>query len=185
MPDICMPSLGADMVSGTLLEWKIAVGDRVTRGDVVGLIETEKATMELESFADGVVEALLVEPGAKIPVGTVLARLSAATVAPTWRQLNTPTALPVPSPTCPDHVAGSQLAGRAKARTRAWRRSVGRPRNRAARRDRLLMSSPAAATARKATPRRAPIAAGPCAMRSACDVDRSARSTLLSGSRSA
>ena len=84
MPDICMPSLGADMDAGTLLEWKVAVGDRVARGDVVGLIETEKATMELESFADGVVEAFLVEPGAKIPVGTVLARLSAAgTVAAT------------------------------------------------------------------------------------------------------
>jgi pyruvate dehydrogenase E2 component (dihydrolipoamide acetyltransferase) len=97
MPDICMPSLGADMEAGTLLEWKVAVGARVSRGDIVGLIETEKATMELESFADGVVEALLVEPGAKVPVGTVLARLTAtAIVAPAPVTPSVPVALPVP-----------------------------------------------------------------------------------------
>jgi len=83
MPDICMPSLGADMDAGTLLEWRVAVGDHVMRGDVVGLIETQKATMELESFAEGVVEALLVEPGTNVSVGTVLARLGDAhAVAP-------------------------------------------------------------------------------------------------------
>ncbi len=80
MPDITMPSLGADMDAGTLLEWRVAVGDHVARGDVVGLIETQKATMELESFAEGTVEALLVEPGTKVLVGTVLARLGAAFV---------------------------------------------------------------------------------------------------------
>jgi pyruvate dehydrogenase E2 component (dihydrolipoamide acetyltransferase) len=81
MPEICMPSLGADMESGTLLEWRVAVGDRVTRGAVVGLVETQKATMEIESFVDGIVEALLVEPGTKVAVGTVLARLRAADAA--------------------------------------------------------------------------------------------------------
>ncbi|HEX8106664.1 MAG TPA: biotin/lipoyl-containing protein, partial [Kofleriaceae bacterium] len=78
MTEIRMPSLGADMESGTLLEWKVAIGDRVTRGTVVGLIETEKATMELESFVEGEIEALLVEPGAKVAVGTPLARVRAA-----------------------------------------------------------------------------------------------------------
>ena len=73
-----MPSLGADMESGTLLEWKVAVGQHVARGDVVGLVETQKATMEIESFVDGIVEALVVEAGTKVPVGTVLARLRAA-----------------------------------------------------------------------------------------------------------
>ena len=78
MTEIRMPSLGADMVSGTLLEWKVAAGDRVARGTVVGLLETEKATMELESFVDGEIEALLVEPGAKVAVGTPLARVRTA-----------------------------------------------------------------------------------------------------------
>ncbi|MFN0251779.1 MAG: dihydrolipoamide acetyltransferase family protein [Kofleriaceae bacterium] len=90
-----MPSLGADMEAGTLLEWRVAVGDHVARGSVVGLIETQKATMELESFAEGVVEVLLVEPGAKVPVGTVLARLgSAVSTTPSPR-----TAAPEPAPT--------------------------------------------------------------------------------------
>jgi pyruvate dehydrogenase E2 component (dihydrolipoamide acetyltransferase) len=75
MAEIAMPSLGADMDAGTLVEWRVAVGDRVERGTIVALIETQKATMELESFATGEVEAILVEPGAKVPVGTVLARL--------------------------------------------------------------------------------------------------------------
>ncbi|MCA9679185.1 MAG: 2-oxo acid dehydrogenase subunit E2, partial [Myxococcales bacterium] len=77
MADLRLPSLGADMDAGTLIEWKVAPGDRVARGDVVALIETQKATMEVESFVTGVVEALLVEAGTKVPVGTVIARLHA------------------------------------------------------------------------------------------------------------
>lgn len=114
-----MPSLGADMDAGTVLEWKIAVGDHVKRGDVVGLIETQKATMELESFADGIVEALLVEPGANVPVGTALARLSGAHAAEV-RPLVTPSVPPLPaappSPPPPipptSHVRSSPAARR-------------------------------------------------------------------------
>lgn len=93
MAEICMPSLGADMENGTLLEWSVAVGDHVGRGDVVGRVETEKATMEIESFVDGVVEALLVEPGTKVSVGTALARLRGSD--------ERPEAVPVPGPTTP------------------------------------------------------------------------------------
>jgi len=81
--EIKMPSLGADMENGTLLEWKVAVGQRVARGDIVGLVETQKATMEIESFVDGVVEALLVQPGTKVAVGTALARLRSGGEQPT------------------------------------------------------------------------------------------------------
>ena len=77
MGEIRMPSLGADMDAGTLVEWRIAPGDRVTRGAIVALIETQKATMELESFVDGEIEELLVEAGVKVPVGTLLARVRA------------------------------------------------------------------------------------------------------------
>jgi pyruvate dehydrogenase E2 component (dihydrolipoamide acetyltransferase) len=78
MAEIRMPSLGADMEAGTLIEWTVVVGDVVSRGSVVALVETQKATMEIESFVDGTIEALLVEPGAKVPVGTPLARVMAA-----------------------------------------------------------------------------------------------------------
>jgi pyruvate dehydrogenase E2 component (dihydrolipoamide acetyltransferase) len=77
MPDILMPSLGADMDAGTLVEWKVAPGDRVERDTIVALVETQKATMEIEGFATGIVDALLVEPGTKVPVGAPLARLRA------------------------------------------------------------------------------------------------------------
>src|SRR5690349_15711389 len=105
MPDICMPSLGADMESGTLLEWKVKVGDRVHRGDTVGLVETQKATMEIESFVDGAIEALLVPPDTKVPVGTPLARL-ASLPAPV------PAAVPVPVPAAAPRLRSSPAARR-------------------------------------------------------------------------
>ena len=68
-----MPSLGADMQEGTLVEWLVKPGDRVKRRDVVAVVETDKAAIEIEVYEDGVVERLVVEPGQKVPVGTVLA----------------------------------------------------------------------------------------------------------------
>jgi pyruvate dehydrogenase E2 component (dihydrolipoamide acetyltransferase) len=70
-----MPSLGADMEAGTLVEWKIKPGDRVKRGDIVAEVETEKADIDVEIFATGIVHELLVQPGEKVPVGTVLATI--------------------------------------------------------------------------------------------------------------
>ena len=96
-----MPSLGADMESGTLVEWKVAVGDHVGRGGVIGLVETQKATMEIESFVDGTVEALLVDPGTKVPVGTVLVRLRSAGEAPSAAPVAPRPAPPVPVPQVP------------------------------------------------------------------------------------
>jgi pyruvate dehydrogenase E2 component (dihydrolipoamide acetyltransferase) len=71
-----MPSLGPDMESGTLVEWRIKPGDVVKRGDIVALVETDKGVIDVEAFTSGAVEALLIEPGARVPVGTALARLS-------------------------------------------------------------------------------------------------------------
>ncbi|MEV0665851.1 dihydrolipoamide acetyltransferase family protein [Actinomadura luteofluorescens] len=76
MPDFTMPSLGADMDRGTLTEWLVEPGDRVHRGDAVAVVETDKADIEVECFDDGVVDALLVEPGTSVPVGAPLARLT-------------------------------------------------------------------------------------------------------------
>lgn len=71
-----MPSLGPDMESGTLVAWQIKPGDTVKRGDVVAQVETDKGVIDVEIFAAGTVEKLLVEPGTHVPVGTVLAQLS-------------------------------------------------------------------------------------------------------------
>ncbi len=81
MAELTMPSLGAGMESGTLVEWKIAPGDAVKRGDVVADVETEKGVIEIEVFEDGVVEALLALPGTKLPVGAPIARVVAAGAA--------------------------------------------------------------------------------------------------------
>jgi pyruvate dehydrogenase E2 component (dihydrolipoamide acetyltransferase) len=76
MADFRMPSLGADMDEGTLVEWLVAPGDRVQRGQIVAVVDTAKAAIEVEVFVDGVVEQLLVPPGTTVSVGTPLARLS-------------------------------------------------------------------------------------------------------------
>ena len=76
MSDFRMPSLGADMEFGTLVDWRVKPGDAVKRGDVVALVETEKGVIEVEIFDSGVIESLVVQPGQKVPVGATLATLS-------------------------------------------------------------------------------------------------------------
>lgn len=71
-----MPALGADMESGTLLEWRVAPGDAVKRGDIVAVVDTDKAEIEVEIFEDGVIDELLVEEGTRVPVGAPLATLA-------------------------------------------------------------------------------------------------------------
>ena len=73
MADFLMPSLGADMEVGTVLEWLVKPGDKVSRGDIVAVVDTEKATIEVEIFQTGVVQKIVVPVGEKVPVGTLLA----------------------------------------------------------------------------------------------------------------
>ncbi|WP_227269523.1 dihydrolipoamide acetyltransferase family protein [Roseobacter weihaiensis] len=73
MSEFLMPSLGADMEAGTLVEQLIAAGERVTRGDVIGAVETQKGVIEIEVFETGVLDGWLVDIGEKVPVGTPLA----------------------------------------------------------------------------------------------------------------
>src|SRR5512145_1524676 len=77
-----MPSLGADMDSGTLVEWLVHEGDTVHRGDPMAVVDTDKSAIEVESFDDGVVESFLVEPGTRVAVGTPLAALAPLAGAP-------------------------------------------------------------------------------------------------------
>jgi pyruvate dehydrogenase E2 component (dihydrolipoamide acetyltransferase) len=78
MADFVMPSLGADMDEGTLVEWLVKAGDVVHRGDIVAVVDTTKSAIEVEVFVDGVIEQLLVQPGTTVPVGTALASLTAS-----------------------------------------------------------------------------------------------------------
>jgi pyruvate dehydrogenase E2 component (dihydrolipoamide acetyltransferase) len=122
-----MPSLGADMEAGTLVEWMKRAGDQVERGDIVAVVETDKGAIEVEIFETGRIEELLVEEGAKVPVGTPLARIAgegapaplpevspATMVAPSAL----PSAVPAPATPLPSGVptAGGQRVSPAARR---------------------------------------------------------------------
>ena len=70
-----MPSLGADMEAGTLIEWVKRPGEPLARGDVIAVVETQKGAIEVEVFQDAVMGRPLVEIGQTVPVGTPLAEL--------------------------------------------------------------------------------------------------------------
>ena len=75
MYEFRMPSLGADMEAGTLVEWLIKAGDTVNRGQVVAVVETQKGAVDVEIWEDGTVDKVVVEVGRKVPVGELLATL--------------------------------------------------------------------------------------------------------------
>jgi len=74
--DIIMPSLGADMTEGMLVEWLVKPGDPVKRGDVIAVIETQKGAIDMEVYHTGVISEILHEPIVTLPVGTVMARVT-------------------------------------------------------------------------------------------------------------
>ena len=74
---ISMPKLGFDMAEGTLVRWVKTEGDEINKGDVLAEIETDKATVEVESSASGIVLKHLVDEGAIVPVSTPIAVVGA------------------------------------------------------------------------------------------------------------
>jgi pyruvate dehydrogenase E2 component (dihydrolipoamide acetyltransferase) len=70
-----MPKLADTMTEGTLVKWRKKIGDKVSVGDVVADVETDKATMEMESFDDGTLHEFLVKEGQKVAIGAKLAVL--------------------------------------------------------------------------------------------------------------
>ena len=73
--EITMPRLSDTMEVGTILSWHVHAGDVVVAGDLLADIETDKATMELQSFDDGTIEKLIVEEGQQVSVGTIIATI--------------------------------------------------------------------------------------------------------------
>ena len=70
-----MPRLGYDMDSGQIASWLKQVGDSVQRGEPIAEVETEKATVEFEAMASGILVEILAQPHTDIPVGAVIAIL--------------------------------------------------------------------------------------------------------------
>lgn len=73
-----MPSLGADMEHGKVVEWLVHPGDTIRRGDLIAVVDTDKTLMDVESFDDGVVQDYLVELAETVPVGTPILSLGEA-----------------------------------------------------------------------------------------------------------
>ena len=77
MADFLMPSLGADMETGKVVQWLVRPGSRVKRGDVVAVVETHKGAIDVEIFLDGVIDKLA-PIGEELKVGAVLAQVREA-----------------------------------------------------------------------------------------------------------
>ena len=74
---IKMPALSPTMEEGTLAKWLVKVGDKVSSGDIMAEIETDKATMEFEAVDEGVIADIAVAEGTEgVKVGTVIATLA-------------------------------------------------------------------------------------------------------------
>ena len=100
-----MPILTADMNAGTLVEWRRKPGDALKRGDIIALVETDKGLIDIEVFTPGVLEKIVVQPGATVPTGAVLAII----------REESPTGMPAPAvappPPPPPHPGPLPLTG--------------------------------------------------------------------------
>jgi pyruvate dehydrogenase E2 component (dihydrolipoamide acetyltransferase) len=77
MIELKLPAMGADMEEGKLLEWRVKPGDAVKKGDIVAVVDTTKAAVEVESWQEGTLFEQRVPVGETVPVGTVIAMLLA------------------------------------------------------------------------------------------------------------
>lgn len=115
MIEFTMPALGADMDEGTLDEWLVKPGDTVTRGQVVAVVETTKAAVEIECWHEGVVGELLVPVGQTVAVGSPLATMLESGETPEPRQATVPAAVaataqaPGPASASPPAPIGHRL----------------------------------------------------------------------------
>ncbi len=125
MADITMPKLSDTMTEGTLVKWKKKVGDKVESGEVIAEVETDKATMEMESFEDGILSEIFIQEGQKVEIGQRIARIGekaeepkSAPAEPAAKTDSAPTSKPAaaaPTPEAKPAPAASGGGARIKA----------------------------------------------------------------------
>jgi pyruvate dehydrogenase E2 component (dihydrolipoamide acetyltransferase) len=116
--NIEMPKLSDTMTEGTLVKWHKQVGDSVEIGDVLADVETDKATMEMEAFDDGVLTEILVQAGEKAPIGAILAILNGdSRRAPDEAHLSVAPAAAAPSAPAPPAAISASPAPAAPVAT--------------------------------------------------------------------
>jgi pyruvate dehydrogenase E2 component (dihydrolipoamide acetyltransferase) len=125
--EVFMPALSSTMTEGKIVSWTKSPGDRVEKGDTVLVVESDKADMDVESFAEGFLAILLFEAGSSVPVGQTIAliaeteaeiaeakKLGAAAAPPATSAApaaTTPTAAPVAvAVTAPSQASGRLIA---------------------------------------------------------------------------
>lgn len=120
MIEFKLPFLGADVDEGKLLQWQVKPGDVIRRGQVVAVVDTSKAAVDVECWQEGTLFELLVGPGETVPVGTVLATLLEAGESPDTAQRRAPPAIPAeaPAPPLPEPVAALSVPPAIPARRR-------------------------------------------------------------------
>jgi pyruvate dehydrogenase E2 component (dihydrolipoamide acetyltransferase) len=128
MAEFLMPRLGADMTAGKVVKWLKRPGEPIKRGDIIAVVETDKANVDVESFVEGVLEKILVQPGdERLPVGTPLALIRAEGAAEPAAQVVTPAPVPaaaiapaaVPAAAVPPAATRAQMPGAVEAGERA------------------------------------------------------------------
>ena len=116
MAEFLMPTLGADMTDGTLVQWKKKEGDRITKGEIIAEVDTEKAAIDVESHTTGIIERLITRPGDKVPVGAVMAIIREEGRPPTSvaspRTVAVPPSPPPPAPRTESGAVAPSQAGR-------------------------------------------------------------------------
>jgi pyruvate dehydrogenase E2 component (dihydrolipoamide acetyltransferase) len=103
--NVIMPSLGFDMTEGRLARWLKNEGDPVEKGQAIAEIETEKATVEIEAAASGILARTIVQAGETVPVGTVI-----GVIVETGEEVVSVPAPPAPPPPAPFPEAGEEAA---------------------------------------------------------------------------
>ncbi len=92
MAEVTMPRLSDTMSEGTVGRWLKQPGDQVEKGEIIAEIETDKATMELESFDNGTLQKIIISEGQTVPIGEVIAIIGEGAVEPAAE----PSAQPAP-----------------------------------------------------------------------------------------
>lgn len=118
MPDVLMPRLSDTMEEGVLSQWVKHEGDPVRKGDVLAVIETDKAAMDMEAYDEGVLTRILVQEGVSVPIGTPIAVIGEAAAA-----ASAPSPIPAPDqtervvvpPPAPSPATGAAPAGKLPA----------------------------------------------------------------------
>jgi pyruvate dehydrogenase E2 component (dihydrolipoamide acetyltransferase) len=179
--DVTMPQLSPTMTEGRLAKWLKKEGDEIRAGDVIAEVETDKATMEMEAFDEGVLTEILIQEGEKAPVNAVIAVLGGdsaasapapvAAAAPAVKESAPAAPAPVAAAAAPVSTSGERLKVSPLARKIAAEQGIdlnavagSGPAGRIVKKD-LAGATAAPAAAKPAAP--APVAAAPAAPASA------------------